>query len=150
MPDMGLIVCGAVPVLIIATGMWIYTVFILLRYERTTGTVVGYKTSRGPRGGGQAEIVEFTGPDGRTVQFTEKVYSTRLIQVEGHTVKVLYDPNTPTRARINGFSTLYFFPILLTVIGVGMILSQTPMFSGPMAKLLDLLNTITDKIPWWL
>jgi hypothetical protein len=150
MPDMGLIVCGAIPVLIVAAGMWIYTLFIILRYEKTTGTVVGYKTSRGPRGGGQAEIVEFTGPHGKTVQFTEKVYSTRLIQREGHTVKVLYDPKDPTRARINGFSTLYFFPVILTVVGTLMILSQTPMFSGPIQKLLDVLKSLVDKIPWWL
>jgi hypothetical protein len=150
MPDMGLIVCGAIPVLIVAVGMWIYTLFIILRYEKTTGTVVGYKTSRGPRGGGQAEIVEFTGPDGKTVQFTEKIYSTRLIQVEGHKVKVLYDPKDPTRARINGFSTLYFFPVILTVVGTLMILSQTPMFSGPIQKLLDVLKSLVDKIPWWL
>src|SRR5687767_195987 len=151
MPDIGLIVCGAVPILVVAAGMWIYTIFINLRYEKTTGTVVRYKTSRNPKGGGgEAEIVEFQGPDGKTVQFTEKVYKTRLIQREGHTVKVLYDPNNPTRARINGFSTLYFFPVILTVVGTLMILSQTPMFSGPIQKLLDILKSIVDKIPWWL
>jgi hypothetical protein len=150
MPDMGLIVCGAVPILIIAIGMWIYNIFIILRYEKTTGTVVGYRTSRGPRGGGQAEIVEFTGPDGKTVQFTEKVYSTRLIERSGHTVRVLYDPNNPGRARMNSFGTLYLFPILLTVIGVCMVLSQTPMFSGPIEGLVEFLKTLGDKIPWWL
>jgi len=151
MPDMGLIVCGAVPVLIVAVGMWIYTIFISLRYERTTGTVVGYKTSRNPKGGGgEAEIVEFKGPDGKTVEFTEKVYRARLIQREGHTVNVLYDPNKPTRARINSFATLHFIPVILAVVGVGIILSQTPMFSGPMQKLMDFLKTIVDKIPWWL
>ena len=151
MTNIGLITCGAIPVLIIAAGMWAYSLFLIFRYEKTTGTVVGYKTSRNPKGGGgEAEIVEFKGPDGKTVEFTEKVYRTRLIQREGHTVKVIYDPNNPTRARINSFSTLYFFPVILTVVGTLLILSQTPMFSGPMQKLMDIVQSLVDKIPWWL
>ncbi len=151
MPDFSVIYCFAVPILMISGAMFLINILFILRAERTTGTVVGYKTSRSAKGGGgQAEIVEFKGPDGGTVQFTEKLYRTRLIEVEGRTVKVLYDPDKPTRARINSFATLYLIPIILGVVGIGMILSQTPMFSGPIQKLLDLLQSLVDKIPWWL
>jgi hypothetical protein len=151
MPDFSVIYCAAFPILIVAAAMFISNILFILRAEKTTGTVVGYRTSRNPKGGGgEAEIVEFKGPDGKTVEFTEKVYRARLIQREGHTVNVLYDPNKPTRARINSFATLHFIPVILAVVGVGIILSQTPMFSGPIQKLMDILKSLVDKIPWWL
>src|SRR5689334_9724598 len=108
MPDLGLIICGAVPILIVAAGMWIYNLSMVIRCEKTTGTVVGYDTQRGGKGSGaQAEIVEFQLPNGEKVTFTDKAYLSRFIEWEGQTVSVLYDPNQPTRARVNKFSTLY-------------------------------------------
>ena len=151
MPDFGVLYCAAVPILLISAAMFVSSILFTLRAQKTTGTVVGYRTSRSAKGGGsQAEIVEFTGPDGKTVQFTEKVYRTRIIQREGHTVNVLYDPNNPSRARINSFATLYLIPVILAVVGIGMILFNLPMFHGPMQKLLDLLKGLIDKLPWWL
>jgi hypothetical protein len=142
MPDLGLILYGAVPILLVATGLWAYAVFILVRYEKTTGTVVGYRPARGARRSGEVEIVEFAGPDGKTIQFTEKVYSTRIMQWEGHAIKVLYDPNKPDRARISSFSTLFFMPLLLTVIGVLIILSQILISAGPVQKLVEFLKAL--------
>jgi hypothetical protein len=151
MPDFGVLYCVAVPILLISAGMFVSSMLFTLRAQKTMGTVVGYRTSRSAKGGGgQAEIVEFSGPDGRTVQSTEKVYRTRIIQREGHTVNVLYDPNNPSRARINSFATLYLIPAILAVVGIGLILFNLPMFHGPMQKLLDLLQGLIDKLPWWL
>jgi len=151
MPDLGVLYCFAFPILLISAGMFLSNILFSLRAQRTTGTVVGYKSSRSARGGGgEAEIVEFTGPDGKTVQFTEKVYRTRIIQMEGHTVKVLYDPNNPQRARINSFATLYLIPIILAVVGIALILFNLPMFHAPMQKLLEWLTELVKKLPWWL
>jgi hypothetical protein len=151
MPDLGILYCAAVPILLIAAAMFLSSILFTLRAQKTTGTVVGYRTSRSARGGGgEAEIVEFTGPDGKTVQFTEKVYRTRIIQREGHTVNVLYDPNNPGRARINSFATLYMIPFILAVVGIGMVLFSLPMFHAPMKKLLDFLYELGKKLPWWL
>jgi hypothetical protein len=151
MSDLGVLYCAAVPILLISAGMFLSSILFSLRAQKTTGTVVGYRTSRSSKGGGgQAEIVEFSGPDGKTVQFTEKVYRTRIIQSEGHTVNVLYDPTHPHRARINSFSTLYLIPVILAVVGIGLILFNLPMFHAPMQKLLDFLLGLINKLPWWL
>ena len=151
MPDLGILYCVAVPILLIAAAMTASSFLFSLRAQKTTGTVIGYRTSRSARGGGgQAEIVEFTGPDGRTLQFTEKVYRTRFIEKTGHTVNVLYDPNNPGNARINSFATLYLTPFILAVVGVGMILFNLPMFHAPMQKLLEWLTELAKKLPWWL
>jgi hypothetical protein len=151
MPDLGLILCGAVPILLIAAGMWIYNLFILVRYTKTKGTVVGYKTSRSSRGGGgSAEIVQFQGPDGGTIEFTEKAYISRIIHMEGQSVNVLYDPSQPTRARVNKFTSLYLAPLILTVVGALMILFNTPAFHAPIQKLLEWLDGFVQKLPWWL
>ena len=151
MPDLGILYCAAVPILLISAAIFLSNILFSLRAQKTTGTVVGYKTSRSARGGGgEAEIVEFIGPDGKTVQFTEKVYRTRIIQMEGHTVNVLYDPNNPSRARINSFATLYLIPFILAVVGIGLVLFNLPMFHEPMQKLLDFLVELAKKLPWWL
>ena len=151
MPDLGLITCGAVPILLIAAGMWSYNLYMVLRYEKTTGTMIGYKTQRGGKGSGsQAEIVEFQLPNGEKITFTDKAYLNRWIEWGDHPVSVLYDPNQPTRARVNKFSTLYVLPIVLTLVGIGMLLSSFPMFQGPMQKLMDTLQKIIDNLPWWL
>jgi hypothetical protein len=151
MPDLGVLYCAAVPILLISAGMFLSSILFSLRAQKTTGTVVGYRTSRSAKGGGgQAEIVDFIGPDGKTIQFTEKVYRTRIIQREGHTVNVLYDPNNPSRARINSFATLYLIPVILAMVGIGLILFNLPMFHAPMQKLLDFLLGLINKLPWWL
>ncbi len=151
MPDLGIIFCGAVPILLVAAGMWAYNLFLVLRYEKASGTVVGYDTQRGGKGSGsQAEIVEFQLPNGEKVTFTDKAYLNRLILWGGQTVSVLYDPNQPTRARVNKFSTLYLLPIVLTLVGAGIILSGLPIFHGPMQQLMDALQKVIDKLPWWL
>ena len=74
MPDLGVIYCVAIPILIISAFMFLSNIFFTLRAEKTTGTVVGYKSNRSSKGGTtHAEVVEFQGPDGQTVQFTEKI-----------------------------------------------------------------------------
>jgi hypothetical protein len=100
MPDLGVLYCVAVPILLLSAAMFLSNILFTLRAQKTRGTVVGYKTSRSAKeGGGQAEIVEFSAADGKTVQFTEKAHRTRFIQRQGHTVNVLYDPNNPSRAH---------------------------------------------------
>lgn len=147
----GIIYCAAIPILIISVGMFISNIFFTLRAEKTTGTVVGYRSKRGNKGGvTHAEVVEFQGPDGRTVQFVEKAYRSRFTMNTGHTVNVLYDPNKPDKARINSFATLYLAPIILLVVGAGLVLFNMPMFNGVMQKILDFLMNLIDKLPSWL
>jgi Protein of unknown function (DUF3592) len=146
----GVIYCAAIPILIISAGMFISNILFTLRAEKTTGTVVDYRSKRGSKGGvTHAEIVEFQA-DGKTIQFVEKAYRSRFIMNTGHTVNVLYDPNQPEKARINSFGTLYLVPIILLFIGIGLVLFNMPMFNGIMQMLLDFLMNLIDKLPSWL
>ena len=111
--------------------------------------MVGYETRRGSKGGAtQAEVVEFQGPDGKTVQFVEKTSQTRFIMNTGHTVNVLYDPDNPENARINSFWGLYFFPITLLIVGLVLLIFNLPMFSGLGEKLLNMLQDLIEKVPF--
>src|SRR5258706_4580882 len=112
MPDLGIIFCGAVPILLVAAGMWAYNLFLVLRYEKASGTVVGYDTQRGGKGSGsQAEIVEFQIPNGEEGTFTDKANLNRVILWGGQTVSGLYDPNQPTRAAVTKIFTLFLLRI---------------------------------------
>lgn len=147
----GVIYCAAIPILIISAGIFISNILFTLRAEKTTGTVVDYRSRRSSKGGvTHAEVVEFQGPDGRTVQFVEKTYRSRFVMNTGHTVNVLYDPNQPEKARINSFAALYSTPLILLIVGGGLFLFNISMFNGVMQKVLDFLMNLVNKLPWWL
>lgn len=149
MPDMTIIICAVVPILLLSMWMFVGNILFTLRAERTTGTVVGYQTRRGNKGGAtQAEVVEFQGPDGKTVQFVEKTSRSRFIMNTGHEVNVLYDPDKPEKARINSFWGLYFFPITLLIVGLVLLIFNLPMFSGLGEQLLNMLQDFIEKVPF--
>src|SRR5690606_26618807 len=121
--DITIIVCVAVPILLLSLGMFVRSILFTLRAEKTTGTIVDFKTSSSSKSGvTQAEVVEFQLPDGKTIQFTEKSYRSRIILNYGKNVSVLYDPQNPTNAHINSFWTLYFVPVILLIIGLGLLI----------------------------
>lgn len=149
MPDMTITICVAVPLLLLSFGMFVGNILFTLRAERTTGIVVDYETRRGSKGGAtQAEVVEFQGPDGKTVRFVEKTSRSRFIMNTGHEVNVLYDPDNPEKARINSFWTLYISPIILLIVGLSLMIFNVPMFSGLGENILNWLQNFIDKVPF--
>jgi hypothetical protein len=136
--------------MLVGAAFWISTLSFLRRAVETTGTVVGHKTINSPRGGSTHPVVEFQTPDGKTISFIDNASAGALVQVEGNTVKVAYDPKNPERARIKKFSALYLVPILVIIVGAGILLAGVPVFAGPMTKIKDILEKIIDKIPGWL
>ena len=149
MPDLTITICVAVPLLLLSFGMFVGNILFTLRAERTTGTVVGYETRRGSKGGAtQAEVVEFQGPDGKTVKFVEKTSRSRFIMNTGHEVNVLYNPDNPSKARINSFWTLYVSPIILLLVGLSLLIFNLPMFSGLGETLLNWLQDFIEKVPF--
>lgn len=149
MPDMTITICVAVPILLLAFGMFVGNILFTLRAERTTGIVVDYETRRGSKGGAtQAEVVEFQAPNGKTVRFVEKTSRTRFIMNTGHEVNVLFDPDKPEKARVNSFMNLYLSPIILLIVGFSLIVFNLPMFSDLGAQLLNMIQDFIDKVPF--
>ena len=146
-----MLLCIGMP-LVIAGILWgVFNLIFLLRAKETTGKIVGEKSHRTNRSGTTySPIVEFIGPDGKTVEFSENLGSSAdlgaitgifqllssLLRGKGlnaaaediATVRVVYDPRKPTRAHIKSFQYLFFFPTLLAVIGVVIILLDNPIF----------------------
>ena len=159
--------------LLIGGGIWWLNIWMfLLRAEQTTGQIVDEAKMRGEHGTSYAPIVEFQGPDGQTVKFTEKLYGSgqgtnilgivmiltrmlwlkqkgRDVHTEINKVTVVYDPVKPQRAHIKSFQYLHLVPVLLITIGICISMAGTPLFSGVIGKLVEFLLNLADKIPWW-
>jgi hypothetical protein len=77
--------------------------------RRADGEVIDYRyeTVGSPGDGSRQSIpvVRFTLPDGRTVQTEARMGTGPGFNFKGREVTVLYDPEDPRRARIEGFMT---------------------------------------------
>lgn len=162
-----MLICIGAP-LAIAGIVWGLVNFIfLLRATETTGTIVGETSHRTNKSGTMYRpIVEFQGPDGKTVQFTERLGSTsdsgfiigvskmivsllrgRNLDQAGEdaaTVRVVYDPNKPSRAHIKSFQYLFLVPTILIVAGAIVSQFDNPAFLG---FLEGLLKPFIDGLP---
>ena len=158
---------------IIGGGIWWLNIWMfLLRAKQATGQIVDEDSMHGKHGTSYAPVVEFQGPDGQKVKFTEKLFGagsgTGVISIlailakmlwlkqkdkdissEINKVIVVYDPNNPQRAHIKSFQYLHLVPVLLMAIGMGISMAGTPLFSSFISKLVEFLTKIADKIPWW-
>lgn len=150
----------AVLCLIVPSLVWgFFLLSFRLRSLETTGTIIDYHTSRGIYGDISAPVVEFRLPDGRTITFTEKthtsgtifdllsdLFSRFVLKKDTNSVKVLYDPNDPQKARVNTFTYLYFIPTLLFVIGLGLILFTIPAFREFLIPIIDYIERLAKYL----
>jgi hypothetical protein len=67
---------------------------------RTTGVVVGYAETTEQDGTVYAPVIEFRTPDGTLVTWPSESYSNPPGYRLGERVTILYDPQSPDRARI--------------------------------------------------
>ncbi len=90
---------------------------------RTTGTVVDFdilqtgmfqRDQRADR----VPVVRFETRDGETVRFSVDSYAAWADYRIGDTVTVLYEKGNPSKADIQQFYELWFFQLLIAVIGV--------------------------------
>jgi hypothetical protein len=147
--------------LILPGTLWLlYMVWFRLRSHQTVGVIVDYKTHGGENGSYQVPVVEFQLPDGQTIAFTEKMssndsgllalvgelFSHFVLKQSSENVPVIYNPNKPQQARINRFSNLYLMPVILILVGGGMIVFTFPQARAFIQPLLNLIY----KIPDWL
>ncbi len=68
--------------------------------------------------GAVAPVFKFTATNGDVIEKHDGMYSNPPQYEVGHVVDILYDPSHPQGARIAKTTSLYFAPILLTVLGV--------------------------------
>jgi hypothetical protein len=106
--------------LIVAILLWSNTRRFIAGAATAQGTVIDLVRSRSSSGssGTYQPVVEFTGPDGQHVEFTSGVGSNPPAYRVGAAVTVLYDPGSPTHARIRSFLSLWFGSILLLSMGI--------------------------------
>jgi hypothetical protein len=62
-------------------------------------------------------VVTFTSPGGTSVTFESSFSSRPPAYSVGETVDVLFAPDDPSDARINGFGSLWFGPLILSILG---------------------------------
>jgi hypothetical protein len=168
-------ICIGAPFLLWGGIWWLNTLIFLSRAQETTGLIVDEDVHHTGDGTYHAPIVEFQSPNGQMVRFKEKLGSgagrdenlgglLRLVRVlfavkagrgrdkierDMDTVKVVFDPDNPNRARIKSFRYLHFIPLLLITIGVCISMAGIPLFSGFISKLTEFLGNLADGLPRW-
>jgi hypothetical protein len=83
------------------------------------GTVVELREVRDKDDGSVTykPVVTFTPPQGTPVTFESSFSSRPPAYSVGENVDVLFAPDDPSKARINGFGSLWFGPLILSILG---------------------------------
>ncbi len=90
----------------------IFTYLFVGGATSATGTVTGFSTDKGI----SYPVIQF--PDTLApVTFTATFSSTNEPYKVGDKVAVLFNPETPTAARVNSFFSLWYFPVFLLIAG---------------------------------
>lgn len=90
------------------------------------GTVVDFEVftvgmHQSERREDRVPVIEFETEQGDEIRFTVDSYAAWADYSQGDTVTVLYDRNDPTDADIQAFYELWFFQLLIAVIGIAFI-----------------------------
>ena len=90
---------------------------------RTTGTVVDFDTLKtgmfqSDQREGRVPVVRFETRNGETVQFAVDVHTAWADYRLGDTVPVIYEKGNPSKADIEQFYELWFFQLLMALIGI--------------------------------
>ncbi len=89
---------------------------IILRYERRKGTKINDYF--------MVPIIRFKTNSDEEITFEGKIDNTKFLSnicKSGKEVEVIYNPNNPNDAIVNSFASIWFFPLLLWIIGFGFI-----------------------------
>jgi uncharacterized protein DUF3592 len=108
------LVFGAFAALGLAGAAWnVPSTVRLSAGEHAEGTVVAFKRL----GRSSHPVVRYVLPDGRSVEFMSKVSRGGNVRV-GEFVPVKYDPQDPSLAEVDGFSTIWGRVVIPAVIGL--------------------------------
>jgi hypothetical protein len=91
--------------LVVAIGATLYSWNFIRTALRTTGTVIEMREQTDKETGDKlhAPTVAFHDPDGTERRITSNLYSDPPLHRVGDTVPVLYQPDAPDSARVDGF-----------------------------------------------
>jgi hypothetical protein len=84
----------------------------------TEGTVVELVPSRSSNATTYAPVVQFNEINGRLVEFTSNASSNPPAYNRGERVVVLYSPNTPESAKIDGFFSVWGGTFIVAILGL--------------------------------
>ncbi len=91
-------------------------------FVETEGLVVGnsYITTieEGNAAGSYLPEVEFSLPNGTKSRFTDKIGSVPPDYEIGSKVKIIYEPENPSNARINSWKRIWLAPVILMTVGL--------------------------------
>lgn len=111
--------CIAGPLLLLlALGTAVQRTALVLSGLRAQATVVGARASGSTRVT-YAPVFEFTARDGRSYTVMSDVYGEESEIHFGSRLRVLYWPDRPQAARIDGFEPLWILPLVLGAVGAG-------------------------------
>ena len=111
---------GAI-VLIIGFAFLFPSLSLELGGVETEGVVVDFKPDSAGSwsSGGNQPVVKFYDPDGTPITFTSSVHvGWGFGPSRGEQVRVIYDPDDPTKAAIGSFMLLWFFPTAFLTAGL--------------------------------
>lgn len=84
---------------------------------KAEGTVVDFVPSRSDNSITYRPVVQFTGQSGEEIEFVSSAGSNPPGYSAGQTVEVLYRPDDPQHATINGFFSLWGASVILALLG---------------------------------
>jgi len=103
----------------LAIFFWLRTRAFLDTAQKAQGTVIRMVySSDSDGGGGYSPVYTFRTIGGQVIEVTDRMSSNPPQFKEGQIIDVLYDPENPSRARINKWFNLYFVPLLLGFLGL--------------------------------
>lgn len=116
-----------VVVLVVGAVVFVRTAQFVAGAERGTGTVI--ELSRGTNSEGGVTyypVVRFTTSEGEAIEFVSSTGSSPPFAVPGDRVDVLYDPDDPYNAKLDGFLDLWLLPGGFVVMG-GVLIGIAPL-----------------------
>jgi hypothetical protein len=114
-------ICVGTPMIIAGIAWGLANFLFLLIGRKTTGRVASERVNVGERDAQTySPIVEFQDGNGRLVKVTARLGFSRgfgALPLVGSTVRVVYAPWNPSRARIANFQNLFLVPFIFTALG---------------------------------
>lgn len=110
---------SAIGVALLAGAFYLYQSKqeFLEKADRVQGTVVELIAKRSDKSTTYAPVVVFKTKKGQEIKYFSSVSSNPPSYSEGENVEMLYDPQNPHDASINGFFSLWLGPLILSILG---------------------------------
>ena len=104
---------GGAAAIAVSLGFAMWIAVFVMRAAETSGKIVRMiPVENGETGTNYAPVFDFTASDGHTYTITSDTASNPPAYEAGDSVRVLYNPRTPSRARLKSTIQLWLFPLI--------------------------------------